>query len=374
MKTFLWYGLMAVVGIAVGGEAGKAEEKAVPLDMLPKVVLKSVKDKYPTAELTEATQEGEGDDLKFEVLIEDGKTKIDLTVTPAGVIELIEKEVATADLPKVVIEAIEKKYPKSLLKTAEAVFEVENGKEELEFYEVRIETAAKELMEVKINEKGEFEDDKKANVAQSEDEWTSDFSADKADLTTTGKNPYFILEPGYQLFLEGGDETLTITVLNETKLVDGVETRVVEERETKNGKLVEVSRNYFAISKRTNNVYYFGEDVDNYKGGKVSDHRGSWQSGVNNAKFGLAMQGFPLLDAKYQQEVAPGVALDRAEIDSVSETVKVPAGEFKNCLKIEESTPLEPGEEEVKLYAPNVGLLTESSMKLVRYGKVELKK
>ena len=374
MKTFLWYGLIAVVGIAAWGEAANAEEKGVPLDKLPKAVLKSVKDKYPTAELTEATQEGKDDDLKFEVLIKHGKTKIDLTVTAAGIIELIEKEVATADLPKVVIEAIEKKYPKSLLKTAEAVFEVENGKEELEFYEVRIETAAKEMMEVKINEKGEFEDDEKANVAQSEDEWTNDFSADKADLMSTGKNPCFILEPGYQLYLEGGDETLTITVLNETKLVDGVETRVVEERETKNGKLVEVSRNYFAISKRTNNVYYFGEDVDNYKDGKVSDHRGSWQSGVNNAKFGLAMPGFPLLDAKYQQEVAPGVALDRAEIDSVSETVKVPAGEFKNCLKIEESTPLEPGEEEVKLYAPNVGLLTESSMKLVRYGKVELKK
>jgi Concanavalin A-like lectin/glucanases superfamily len=52
---------------------------------------------------------------------------------------------------------------------------------------------------------------------------------------------------------------LTITVLNETKMVDGVETRVVEERETKGGKLKEVSRNYFAISKRTNDVFYFGE-------------------------------------------------------------------------------------------------------------------
>ena len=57
-----------------------------------------------------------------------------------------------------------------------------------------------------------------------------------------------------------------------------------------------------------------------------------------------------------------------------SETVKVPAGEFKNCLKIEESSPLEPGKEDDKFYAPNVGLLTDGSLKLVRYGKVELKK
>src|SRR5258708_4240041 len=162
-----------------------------------------------------------------------------------------------------------------------------------------------------------------------EDEWTSDFIAEKDHLASTGRNPFFILEPGYQLVLEGRDERLTITVLDETKMVDGVETRVVEERETKNGKLVEVSRNYFAISKRTNSVYYFGEDVDLYKDEKVTGHDGSWLSGVSNAKFGLAMPGLPLLEAKYQQEVAPGVAMDRAEIESVSETVRIPAGKFR---------------------------------------------
>ena len=87
------------------------------------------------------------------------------------------------------------------------------------------------------------------------------------------------MEPGYQLVLEDGDERLTITVLNETKMVDGVETRIVEERETKGGQPVEVSRNYFAISKRTNSVFYFGEDVDDYKDGKVAGHGGSWLAG-----------------------------------------------------------------------------------------------
>ena len=86
------------------------------------------------------------------------------------------------------------------------------------------------------------------------------------------------------------------------------------------------------------------------------------------------MPGLPLLEAKYQQEVAPGAAMDRAEIQSVSETVKVPAGEFKNCLKFEETTPLEPDTVDHKVYAPGVGLLLDGSLKLVRYGKVELKK
>lgn len=94
-------------------------------------------------------------------------------------------------------------------------------------------------------------------TAQTRDDqtWTSDFRLEPDELTSIGRNPYFILEPGYLLMLEAGNERQTITVLNETKKIDNVETRVVEERETRNGRPVEISRNYFAISKRTNNVY-----------------------------------------------------------------------------------------------------------------------
>src|SRR2546421_1435210 len=164
-------------------------------------------------------------------------------------------------------------------------------------------------------------------------DWTSRFVMEGDELVSIGRNPYFILEPGYQLVLEGGGTQLIITVLNETKMVDGVETRVVEERETKNGQLIEVARNYFAISRRTNDVFYFGEDVDMYKDGKVVNHDGSWLSGVNGAKFGLIMPGQPLLHAKYYQEVAPKIAMDRATIVSVTETVKTPAGGVKNWVK-----------------------------------------
>ena len=162
---------------------------------------------------------------------------------------------------------------------------------------------------------------------------------------------------------------MIITVLDETRMVDGVETRVVEERETKGGNLIEVSRNYFAISKRTNDVFYFGEDVDIYKDGKVVSHSGAWLSGVNGARFGLFIPGQPSVNARYYQEVAPGVAMDRVEIISLTETVKTPAGEFKNCLKIKETTPLEPGVTDYKYYTPGIGLVQDGSMKLVKFGK-----
>jgi hypothetical protein len=163
------------------------------------------------------------------------------------------------------------------------------------------------------------------------------------------------LEPGYTLVLEGRNAQLIVTVLNETKTVDGVETRVVEERESRGGRLIEISRNYFAMSSRTNDVFYFGEDVDMYRGGEVVSHTGAWLSGVGDAKFGLMMPGQVSVNAGYYQEVAPKVAMDRAVIVSASETCRTPAGEFEDCLKVEETTPLQPGIIEYKYYAPGIG-------------------
>ena len=53
----------------------------------------------------------------------------------------------------------------------------------------------------------------------------------------------------------------------------------------------------------------------------------------------------------------------------MSETVKVPAGTFENCLKTKETTPLEPDTTEYKLYAKGIGLIVDSGLKLVKSGK-----
>jgi len=196
------------------------------------------------------------------------------------------------------------------------------------------------------------------------DAWTSSFKVEPDELVPTGRNPYFVLEPGHVLVLEGGGVQLTVTVLNETKKVDGVETRVVEERETKDGQLFEVSRNYFAISRRNRDVFYFGEDVDMYKGGRVVSNTGAWLSGVNGS-FGMMMPGRVLLGARYYQEVAPKIAMDRATIVSVNETVETPAGTFRNCLKVKETSPLEPFITEYKYYAPGVGMVRDGALRLV---------
>src|SRR6267143_6022515 len=134
--------------------------------------------------------------------------------------------------------------------------------------------------------------------------WQEEFGLSNCNLLTTGRNPYFVLEPGFELVLEGGGTKLRITVLDETKTVDGVVTRVVEEKEWKDGKLYEVARNYFAICEQTKDVFYFGEDVEFYEDGKVVKRDGSWLAGVNGNKAGLMMPGTPKLNMKYYQELA----------------------------------------------------------------------
>ena len=199
------------------------------------------------------------------------------------------------------------------------------------------------------------------------DRFQDAFNVPKSNFASIGRNDFFILEPGYQHVYEGGGEQLIITVLPDTNMVDGVEARVVEERESEDGRLTEVSRNFFAIDKTTGDVYYFGEDVDDYKDGKITSHGGAWISGVNGARFGLLMPAKPRVGQKYYQEIAPKVAMDRAEVVALDATMKTPAGDFTNCLKTRESSAVESGTE-TKTYARGVGLLNDGGMKLTRHG------
>ena len=161
----------------------------------------------------------------------------------------------------------------------------------------------------------------------------------------------------------------TLTVLDETKMIDGVETRVVEDREMKNGRLIELTRDYYAIDSVTNDVYYFGEDVDVYKNGKVVGHKGAWLSGVNGAKFGLMMPGKPKQGQRFYQEQAPGVGMDRAAVLSNTEKISTPAGTFENCVHTLETSPIEKGLRDHQWYAPGVGPVKDSKMVLVQYGQ-----
>ena len=205
--------------------------------------------------------------------------------------------------------------------------------------------------------------------AQAGKDWQNSFPVDKTSLGIRGNNAYFPLIPGYRLSYQHGNNTEVVTVLNETRMIDGVECRVVEDREEKNGQLVELTRDYYAIDPTTNDVYYMGEDVDVYKNGKVMSHNGAWLSGLKGAKFGMMLPGQPKVGQRFYQEQAPGVGMDRIEIKSSTETVTTPAGKFENCIFVEETTPLEKGVKDHKWYVKGIGPVKDAEMLLVSYGQ-----
>jgi hypothetical protein len=201
---------------------------------------------------------------------------------------------------------------------------------------------------------------------------TTYFFNDCDGFSSTGHNRYFVLEPGFKIVIEGkqGGHTVrsALTVLDETKTIDGIETRIVEDNETSDGAQTEVSRNHFAICNKTNSVFYFGEDVDTYKNGQIVGHDGAWEAGQNGAQAGLEMPGIIMLGARYNMEVAPGIAEDRSEIISMTETVTTPAGTFENCLKVRETSSIEVGFS-YKYYAPGIGLVKDGPLVATQYTK-----
>ena len=209
------------------------------------------------------------------------------------------------------------------------------------------------------------------NSGQGDSSWQTEFKLSERSLVPTGRNNYFILEPGYQLVLEDRFTKLTITVLDETKVINGVTTRVVEEKEWIRGEPYEVARNFFAIDEKTKDVFYFGEEVDFYKDGKIADHSGTWNAGEKDSKAGLQMSGDPAVGMKYYQEQAPSKAMDRAEIISLTDSLNTPAGKYYNCLTTKEGTALNFFEVEFKTYAPGIGLIQDESLLLTRYGLIK---
>jgi hypothetical protein len=218
-----------------------------------------------------------------------------------------------------------------------------------------------------------------AGAKTPDEKYTSSFNLENCTFSSTGKNPYFILEPGYQLVFEGqGDEgpvNVTSLVLNETKnFGDGIVARAVEEKtiDAETGDLLELTNDYFSICNETNTVVYLGEDVNDYENGKVVGHEGAWLHGSNNSRAGLIMPGIILLGSKYYQEISPEVAMDKAEIIGVNETVTVPAGSFSNVVHMLETSDLEPASAaEENLHAPGIGQVIDGDTKLVKYGYVK---
>ena len=187
-------------------------------------------------------------------------------------------------------------------------------------------------------------------------------------FSATSTNPYFPFKTGSQWVYDGVESGaaihLEITALNKQENVGGVTTRVIEERETANGELTEISRNFFAQTS-DGTVCYFGESVDIYDSNGNVTHEGSWRGDDPGNAPGIIMPASPKPGMKFQFESAPGVAEDQGSIVG-SGPEEVPAGRFTETIRIRELNPLDGGKD-LKSYAAGVGLIVDGTLRLTSY-------
>jgi hypothetical protein len=190
---------------------------------------------------------------------------------------------------------------------------------------------------------------------------------DRGGFTLESENEFYPLRVGDRRLLRGNEDgtrvRLRITVLDETEEIGAVTTRVVEEREWQDGELVEVARNFFAEA-RDGTVCYFGEDVDIYENGEIVSHEGAWRADAPGNSPGIIMPADPRPGMTFQMEGAPGVAEDEGTIER-SGRVRVPAGSFRETIRVREFNPLDGGIS-VKVFAEDVGVIVDGPVRLVR--------
>ncbi len=197
------------------------------------------------------------------------------------------------------------------------------------------------------------------------------------DFDSPQDNTYFPMAIGttYVYLAETEDEVARneITITYDTELIMGVTCIVVYDVEWVSVDegvtwfLTEDTNDWYAWD-NDGNVWYFGEDTEAYVYDDdwnflYTTDEGSWTAGVDGALPGIVMLAEPKTGVCYQQEYYVGEAEDMGRVLRLNASVSVEYGDFDDCLKTKEWTPLERGSIEHKYYAPGVGLVLVEELK-----------
>jgi hypothetical protein len=186
------------------------------------------------------------------------------------------------------------------------------------------------------------------------------------DFSPDVTNPFLPLTVGLTYVYTGvkdGKRAVDIVVASaRTRTVDGVRTRIVEDRLYLNGVLEERTADYYAQD-RCGNVWYFGEDTAELDAhGHVTSTEGSFHAGIDGAQPGVFMQNRPQLGRWFRQEWYAGQAEDVFRAVDRHADVTVPYGSFRSALRTQERTALEPAVLDTKFYVKGIGPVSEAAL------------
>ena len=180
-------------------------------------------------------------------------------------------------------------------------------------------------------------------------------------------NPWFPLKPGtinvYRGSSDGQPARDVFTVTHKTKTIQGIRATVIDDRVYIKGRLEERTIDWYAQDK-AGNVWYLGEKTATLDAnGKVKSTNGTWMTGIDGARPGIFMPARPRVGQSGRQEYYKGHAQDQFKILSLSARVHTPGASSRHGMLSQETTPLEPGVLDHKVYVRGIGTVTEETVK-----------
>jgi hypothetical protein len=129
-----------------------------------------------------------------------------------------------------------------------------------------------------------------------------------------------------------------VTLLPETRIIEWqgqrVETLVSQYVAYLGGRIHEVAYDFYAQDD-SGAVWYFGEDVFNFKDGVIADTHGTWIAG-KDGPAAMIMPADPQVGDVYRPENIPGFVFEEVTVKAVDQTLEGPLGPVGGGLTIEE--------------------------------------
>jgi hypothetical protein len=173
-------------------------------------------------------------------------------------------------------------------------------------------------------------------------------------------NPLFPISNLHSAVLNGtvDDKPFKVetTLLPETRIIEWPKGRRVEALVSQyvaylDGRIEEVALDYYAQAD-DGSVWYFGEDVFNYKGGLIADTEGTWIA-PNDGPAAMIMPADPQVGDVYRPENVPGFVFEEVTVKAIDQTVDGPRGTVDGAIVAEELH--QDGAREDKTFAPGYG-------------------
>jgi hypothetical protein len=149
MKRFI--NLLILAGLLMLWAGASAQKTDQPdLYQIPQKVMDALKAKFPEFKIEKWTKEQEGDIVIYDFEFTQGGHKFEADIKEDGTINNWEKAIAAKDLPEAVWNTVNNKYPSAKLIEIMEITAINEGKDQLEGYEIVLKTSDKEQIEITV--------------------------------------------------------------------------------------------------------------------------------------------------------------------------------------------------------------------------------